>query len=91
LESGPGVKIWITAAETGPGVKDGIGVSVGKTLGSRKGVTVRPSGDTVAEGRGEGSSVALGSMVGMLVTGPEGSGCVGVEIAAMVKATAVGR
>ena len=82
MESGPGVKIWIAAAEDGPGVKAGAGVSVGKKLGSGKGV-----GERV----GDGVRVADGSMVGVPVGGPVGVGCVGVEMAAMVRATAVGR
>jgi hypothetical protein len=58
------------------------GVSVGKKLGSGKGV-----GERV----GEGLRVADGSMVGVPVGGPVGVGCAGVEMAAMVRATAVGR
>jgi hypothetical protein len=82
LESGPGVMIWIAAAEDGEGVKAGAGVSVGKELGNGKGV-----GERV----GDGVRVADGSMVGVPVGGPVGVGCVGVERTAMVRATTVGK
>ena len=89
LESGPGVMIWIAAAEDGPGVKSMPGVSVGKKLGSGKGVGERVGdGVRVADPQTAGAG---GLMVGVPVAGPVGVGCAGVEMAAMVRATAVGR
>jgi hypothetical protein len=74
--------IWIAAAEDGWGEKAWVGVSVGKKLGNGKGL-----GESVREG----VKVAGGSMVGVPVGGTVGVICVGVETAAMVRATAVGR
>jgi hypothetical protein len=65
------------------------GVSVGKKLGSGKGVGERVGdGVRVADPQTAGAG---GLMVGVPVAGPVGVGCAGVEMAAMVRATAVGR